>query len=95
MVISSKFRYVYKFLLFLYPQYFTKITGEYFNIEPKTVKFDNNETKVHVKITVVNDVVEEGYENFTLQLSYNEVSNNGAVDIVREYATVSIEDDDG
>lgn len=75
--------------------YFTKIAGEDFNIEPITVKFDNNETKAHIKITVVNDVVEEGYENFILQLSYNEVSNNGAVNIVREYATVSIEDDDG
>ena len=66
-----------------------------FSIEPNTVEFISNETRVPITITAFNDTLEEGDENVTLQLLYDQAQNIGTVDIVRESAAVSIEDDDG
>ena len=70
--------------------------GADFTIDPIMVKFKANETEVPISFTVINDTIEEGYENFTLHLSYDDtIGDNGAVEIVSESALISIRDDDG
>ena len=60
-----------------------------------TVIFETVHTRIPLSFTLLDDVIEEGYENFTLQLSYNETDEDGTVQIVIESAMVSIKDDDG
>ena len=62
---------------------------------PLTMTFATNHTRLPVSFTLNNDDIEEGYENFTLQLSYNEEDEDGTVRIMTEFALVSIKDDDG
>ena len=82
-------------LHFAFSDLFHCRTDDDFSIEPKAVKFNANETRVRLTITAFNDAHEEGFENFTLQLLSDEAQNRGTVNIVRDNATVSIEDDDG
>ena len=62
---------------------------------PVSVTFQSDSTTIPVPFSIMNDVIEEGYENFTLRLSYNQPDEDGTVQIVTESAIVSIKDDDG
>ena len=62
---------------------------------PFTVTFEITNTQINIPIILIDDEIEEGYENFTLQLSYNETDNDGTVQITPEIAVVRIKDDDG
>ena len=70
-------------------------TDDDFSIASVMVKVDANNTKLPISISIVNDVLEEGEEHFTLQLSYDDNNDRGNVDIVREFTTISVRDDDG
>jgi hypothetical protein len=61
---------------------------------PISVTFETVHTRIPISFTIMDDDIEEGYENFTLQLSYNEVDEHGTVQIVTESAKISIKDDD-
>ena len=72
------------------------VAGEDFEMEtppPLTVTFGSNLTRLPIPINLIDDDVEEGYENFTLELSSNELE--GTVQIITESANVFIKDDDG
>ena len=60
---------------------------------PLTVTFESNFTRVPIPINLIDDNIEEGYENFTLQVSYNEIEET--VLIMTVSANVFIKDDDG
>ena len=62
---------------------------------PFTVTFETVHTQINIPITLLDDEIEEGYETFTLQLSYNETDNDGTVQITPEIAVIHIKDDDG
>ena len=62
---------------------------------PISVTFETVHTRIPISFTILDDKIEEGYENFTLQLSYNEMDEHGTVQIVTESAKISIKDDDG
>lgn len=55
--------------------------------------FETTQTRIPLSFTLLDDELEEGYENFTLRLTYNEADDT--VRIVNERAEVSIKDDDG
>ena len=59
------------------------------------VTFEANHTRIPLSFTILDDEIEEGYENFTLLLLYNETDEHGTVRIVTESAQISIKDDDG
>ena len=65
------------------------------DIVPMSVTFETAHTRIPLSFTILNDEIEEGYENFTLQLSYNETDEHGTVQIVTESAQIFIKDDDG
>ena len=62
---------------------------------PLSLIFDTTFTRIPVSFTLLDDVMEEGYENFTLRLSYNVPDPDGTVNIMVETASISIKDDDG
>ena len=57
--------------------------------------FESIHTKIPVPFTLIDDAIEEGYENFSLKLSYNKYDEHGSVKILNDLAVVSIKDDDG
>ena len=57
--------------------------------------FESNDTLIPIPLNLINDKMEEGYENFTLTLSYNEVDVDETVQIRTDAANVIIKDDDG
>ena len=65
------------------------------NLPPFGVTFESNDTLIPIPLNLINDKVEEGYENFTLTLSYNEVDVDETVQIRTDAANVIIKDDDG
>ena len=60
---------------------------------PFLITFETTHTRIPLSFTLLDDKLEEGYENFTLQLSYNEA--NDAVRIMTERTEMFIKDDDG
>ena len=54
-----------------------------------------NDLKITVPFSVVDDVIEEGFENFTLLLSYEELIPSGTVNIVTPSTKIFIKDNDG
>ena len=60
---------------------------------PVTVIFGRNLTRLPISIILIDDDIEEGYENFTLRISSNELEET--VQITTESANVFIKDDDG
>ena len=60
---------------------------------PLMVTFEVNDTRKPVPFTLLDDEFEEGFENFTLQLS--DASSDETVRIVEGSAMVHIKDDDG
>ena len=54
-----------------------------------------NDMKITVPFSVVDDVIEEGFENFTLLLSYEELIPSGTVNIVTPSTKIFIKDNDG
>ena len=65
------------------------------NIPPFVVTFGSADTFIPIPFTLINDEIEEGYENFTLTLSYNEADVDETVQIRTNAANVFIKDDDG
>ena len=65
------------------------------NLPPFGVTFESDDTLIPIPLNITNDDIEEGYENFTLTLSYNEVDMDETVQIRPDAANVFIKDDDG
>ena len=65
------------------------------NSPPYGVTFESDDTLISVPLNLINDEIEEGYENFTLTLSYNEVDVDETVQIRTDAANVFIKDNDG
>lgn len=59
------------------------------------VTFKATDTKIPVPFTLIDDAIEEGYENFSLKFSYNKSDEEETVTILNDLAVVSIKDDDG
>ena len=62
---------------------------------PLRVTFEPTNTRIPIPFSLLNDEHEEGYENFTLRLVYEDQDDDETVQIVTESAIVSIRDDDG
>ena len=60
---------------------------------PLLVTFETTHTRIPLSFTLLDDELEEGYENFTLKLSYNGADDT--VRIMNERAEMFIKDDDG
>ena len=65
------------------------------DIPPLTTTLQSGDIMIPVSITLQDDVTEEGYENFTLSLTYNMPDPDNTVDVVTPTANVFIKDDDG
>ena len=62
------------------------------SVPPLTMTFDRNATNIPVSLTLLDDEIEEGFENFTLTIS---LGDDETVQIVVESAMIHIKDDDG
>lgn len=65
------------------------------NSTPFEVTFESNDTLIPIPLNLINDEIEEGYENSTLKLSYNDVDMDETVQIRTDATNVFIKDDDG
>ena len=74
-----------------------KIVDVDFGVEslPLITTLGITDTRITVPFSVIDDTIEEGFENFTLLLSYNEPDPNGTVNIVTQSTKVFIKDNDG
>ena len=66
-----------------------------FIVNAMNVRFEADKTIIPISFTLVNDALEEGDENFTLQISYDQMNHSEEVDITREKALIIIKDNDG
>lgn len=69
-----------------------------FNLEsnpPLTIDFPSGATRMPVPFNISEDVIEEGFEDFTFVLSYDGDDPYDTVRIVTRSATVNIKDNDG
>ena len=55
--------------------------------------FESNLVRLPIPIYIIDDELEEGYENFSLEISYNELEE--PVQITTASTNVFIKDDDG
>ena len=62
---------------------------------PLSVTFPAAQSRIPVPFTFIDDEIEEGYENFTLLLSYDEQDDEGTIQIVNTSTIVWIKDNDG
>ena len=64
-------------------------------LTPLSVTFPAAQSRIPVPFTFIDDEIEEGYENFTLLLSYDEQDDEGTIQIVNTSTMVWIKDNDG
>ena len=72
--------------------------GDDFTVDmptPLRVTFETVQTRIPIPFTLINDDIEEGYENFILELSYDEQDDDGTIRFVNTSTTISVKDDDG
>ena len=62
-------------------------------LSPLIIMFGENDTRIPVSFSLLDDDLEEGFENFTLQLGLDGADET--VRIMGESAMIHIKDDDG